>query len=376
MAISPFEAAINQICDEKKLARDIVISTIEAALAAAYRKEYGKPKEVLKAKLNLDDITKTEIFRVFTIVEDEEFVEETNQVSISEAKKKNKKAKVGDEIVEKLPSKGDFGRIAAQTAKQVIIQRLQEAERDVLYDEFKDKENQLVNVVIQQINPQAVIATIGRVSTIMPRSEQIQNERYYIGQRLKAYVLSVEKSPKEPRIIISRAHPELIKKLFEIEVPEISAETVIINGISREAGVRTKMSVSANQEGLDPVGSCVGQRGVRIQSVLSEISPEKIDIILYNEDPKQYIINSLSPAKIEKVVVNKKKKEAQVHVKDDQLSLAIGKSGQNVRLASKLTEYKIDIIKEENQETVISSNEEIPTEEDQKDQEEKTTESK
>lgn len=345
MALSPFEAAINQICDEKKISRDIVIGTIEQAMAAAYRKEYGKPKEIIKAELDLNDLTKTKMFQVFNVVEDEEFIEEANQLKLDDAKKLDKKLKIGDEYVIPLPAQKDFGRIAAQTAKQVIIQRLQEAERDVLFNEFKTKEALLANAVVQQVSPRDVIVNLGRTNAIMPHSEQIPGERYYSGQRIKVYVVSVEQSTKEPRILVTRARGEFISKLFEIEVPEIATGTVKIESIAREAGSRTKIAVSAHQEGLDPVGSCVGQRGIRIQSILSEIGGEKIDIILYDKDPKTYIINALSPAKIESVKINKKTETAQVHVKDDQLSLAIGKSGQNVRLASKLTGFKIDIIK-------------------------------
>lgn len=347
MAISPFEAAINQICDEKKISRDIVISTIEQALAAAYRKEYGNPKEIVKCKINLDDLGKSEMFQVFNVVEEEDFEEEANQITLKDAKKKDKKLKVEDEYTVKLPSKADFGRIAAQTAKQVIIQRLQEAERDVLFEEFKDKQDSVANAVIQQISPREIVVNLGRTNAILPKPEQIPGEKYYIGQRFKVYVVSVERSTREPRILVSRTRPELIKKLFEMEVPEIAAGTVVIESIAREAGARTKIAVSANQEGLDPVGSCVGQRGIRIQSVLSEIGNEKIDIILYDKDSEKFIINALSPAKIEKVVINKKEKSVKVHVKDDQLSLAIGKNGQNVRLASKLTDFKIDIAKKD-----------------------------
>lgn len=345
MALSPFEAAINQICDEKRISRDIVIGTIEQAMAAAYRKEYGKPKQIVKAELNLEDLAKTKMFQVFNVVTDEDFIEEANQLKLADAKKINKKLKIGDEYTVKLPVKKDFGRIAAQTAKQVIIQRLQEAERDVLFNEFKTREAQLVNAVVQQISPRDVIVNLGRTNAIMPHSEQIAGEKYYSGQRIKVYVVSVEQSTKEPRILVTRARGEFIAKLFEIEVPEIASGTVKIESIAREAGSRTKIAVSAHQEGLDPVGSCVGQRGIRIQSVLSEIGQEKIDIILYDADPRNFIINALSPAKIESVKINKKTQTARVQVKDDQLSLAIGKSGQNVRLASKLTGFKIDIIK-------------------------------
>lgn len=387
MAISPFESAINQICDEKKISHDIVISTIEQALAAAYRKEYGEPKEIVRCEVNLDDLAKSKMFQVFNVVNDDELEEEANQITLKEAKKKNKKLKVEDEYIIKLPSKADFGRIAAQTAKQVIIQRLQEAERDVLFDEYKDKENTIANAVIQQISPREIVLNLGRTNAILPRSEQLPNEKYYIGQRLKIFVVSVERSTREPKVLVSRSRAELIEKLFEMEVPEIATGTVKIEAITREAGARTKVAVSAQQEGLDPVGSCVGQRGIRIQSVLSEISGEKIDIILYDKNPEKFIINALSPAKIEKVTINKKDKSAKVKVQDDQLSLAIGKNGQNVRLASKLTDHKIDIVKDVKKDKVLSeseigndsdkkTNDKVDMKDSKKPKEKKTTKSK
>lgn len=338
-------SAINQICDEKGLAKDVVVSTVEAALAAAYRREYGKQKQIIRVKLSEEDLEKSDVFQVFNVVPDEEFTEESNQIKLSDAKKKNKKLKIEDEYTIKLPSKADFGRIAAQTAKQVIIQRLQEAERDMLYKEFKTKEGQLANVVVQQVEGRDIIVNMGRINAIMSPQEQIRDEKYYVGQRLKVYIIGVEESSKEPRILVSRSRPELILKLFAMEVPEIQSKTVEIKGITREAGSRTKMSVEAKQEGLDPVGSCVGQRGIRVQAVLAEIGDEKIDIVLWNKNLDKYLINSLSPAKIEDVKIDKKRNEAKVIVSEDQLSLAIGKNGQNVRLASKLTGYGIDIVK-------------------------------
>lgn len=346
MTISPFTSAINQVCDEKNLSRDIVISTVEQALAAAYRREYGRPKQIIKVVLDESDIEKSKVFQIFNVVSDEDFTEEANQIKFSNAKKTKKKIKIEDEYLVPLPSKAGFGRIAAQTAKQVIIQRLQEAERDMIYEEFKTKEGQLVNAVIQQFEGNDVVVNVGRTNAILPVSEQIPKDKHYIvGQRIKVYIATVEKSSKEPKIIVSRNRPELIRKLFEMEVPEIASGTVKIEGIAREAGSRTKMSVSAHQPGLDPVGSCVGQRGIRVQAVLADIGEEKIDIILYDEDCAKYIMNALSPAKIENIKIDQKKKQAKVYVNEDQLSLAIGKNGQNVRLASKITGFSIDIEK-------------------------------
>ncbi|MCL5794828.1 MAG: transcription termination factor NusA [Patescibacteria group bacterium] len=244
-----------------------------------------------------------------------------------------------------MPQHAEFGRIAAQTAKQVIIQRLQEAEREMIFNEFKEKEGKLINGVIQQIEGNAVIVNLGKINGLLLPNDQIPNEKYFVGQRLKIYVVGVEESARGPRVIVSRSRSEFIKCLFELEVPEITTGSVTIEGIAREAGNRTKMSVLSHQEGLDPVGSCVGQRGIRVQAVLAEIGDEKIDIILFDTNPEKYISQALSPAKVEKIKLNKKEKKATVYVKDDQLSLAIGKNGQNVRLASKLTGWSIDIEK-------------------------------
>ncbi len=345
MAISQFEAALNQVCDEKGLTKEMVISTVEAALAAAYRKDYGEPSQVIRAKLNLDDLTQSKMFQVFAVVKKADLKDEQREIELSKAKKIKKDAKVDDEILIELPQHAEFGRIAAMTAKQVIIQRLQEAERQMIFNEFKEKEGKLINGVIQQIEGPAVIVNLGKINGLLLPTDQIPNEKYFVGQRLKIYVVGVEESARGPRVIVSRSRAEFIKSLFELEVPEITAGTVTIEGIAREAGNRTKMSVLAHQEGLDPVGSCVGQRGIRVQAVLAEIGEEKIDIILYDTDPEKYISQALSPAKVDKIKLNKKEKKASVYVKEDQLSLAIGKNGQNVRLASKLTGWSIDIEK-------------------------------
>lgn len=345
MAISPFMAAINQICDEKGISADSVIETIEAALAAAYRKDYGQPGQVVKAKLD-PETGEAKFWQEFLVVEKEEEIEEPEaQKTLVEAKKIDKKAKVGEVVTIDLPTHSDFGRIAAQTAKQVITQRLRETERDMLYAEFKDKENALINGVIQQIENGNVIVDLGKINGIMLPFDQVKNEKYYSGQRLKVYVKAVEESARGPRILVSRTEPGLVLGLFENEVPEIAAGTVEIKGIAREAGSRSKVSVATDQEGLDPVGSCVGQRGSRIQAILAELGEEKIDIILWNKDEKQYIINALSPAKVDKVVLNKKEQRAKVKVPEDQFSLAIGTGGQNVRLASKLTGWSLDFEK-------------------------------
>ena len=350
MAISPFMAAVNQICDEKGLPKETVLETIEAAVAAAYRKDFGKPNQIIKVELD-PDTGQTQVWQVFDVVSKAEEVEDPeNQKTLAEAKKIDKKAKVGEQIQIPLEPHSDFGRIAAQTAKQVIVQRIREAERDLLYKEYKDKEGKILNATVQQVEGTNVIVDLGKLNGLMMPSDQIPQENYYSGQRLKVLVKSVEESSRGPRVLVSRSDPELIRGLFALEVPEIAAGTVEIKQIAREAGSRSKVAVFATQEGLDPVGSCVGQRGTRIQAILAEIGEEKIDIILWSEKDDQFIVNALSPAKVLKVKLAKKDKKATVQVEEDQLSLAIGKGGQNVRLASKLTGWSIDIEKVESKE--------------------------
>lgn len=346
-ARNPFMSAIEELCEEKGLDKDVILETVEAALAAAYRKDYGKPKQTLKAKLH-PDTGEADMFRVYVVVESEEEVKESEQeLTLDQAYKFDKKAKVGDEILIPLEKHSDFGRIAAQTAKQVIIQRIREAEREMLYKEFKDKEEHVVNATVQQLEGRNVVVALGKANGIMYPADQIREERYYIGQRLKVYVKEVAETVRGPQILVSRSDKELIRGLFELEVPEIQAGTVEIKSITREAGSRTKIAVIATEENIDPVGSCVGQRGTRVQAVLGEIGDEKIDIVLWDEDVEQFIMNALSPAKTRKIVINSKENKAIVYVAEDSLSLAIGKGGQNVRLASKLTGWGIDVMLDE-----------------------------
>ncbi|MFA7254208.1 MAG: transcription termination factor NusA [Patescibacteria group bacterium] len=349
--INPFMAAIDDICEEKGLDKNIILETVEAALAAAYRKDYGKPKQVIRAKLNPEN-GRAEMFRVYDIIEDpEEIKEHEHELTLEEAKEIEPKAEIGKEIIVPLPYHDDFGRIAAQTAKQVIIQRIREAERELMFNEFKDKEHQIINATVQQVDGRNVIVSIGKVNGILYPSEQISTERYYIGQRIKVYVKEVSQSIKGPQIIVSRTDEGLISGLFENEVPEIASGTVEIKSIAREAGSRTKIAVIATEDKIDPVGSCVGQRGTRVQAVLDEIGEEKIDIVLWDEDVEQFIMNSLSPAKTKQISISSKDSKATVFVDKNNLSLAIGKNGQNVRLASKLTGWGIDIKMEEGVET-------------------------
>jgi len=290
------------------------------------------------------------MFKITTVVDDEEFENPEAEISLSEAIKIDKKHKIGDEIVEALPKEEKFGRIAAQTAKQVIIQRIREAERDMVFAEFKDREHTVGNGSVQQIEGKNVIVSLGKINAIMFPSDQIRDEKYYVGQRIKVFIKEVAQTSRGPQILVSRSDEGLIKCLFELEVPEIANGTVEIKSLAREAGSRTKMAVLALDENIDPIGSCVGQRGTRVQAVLAEIGDEKIDIVLWDEDVEKFIMNALSPAKCEKIVISSKDNKATVFVAEDSLSLAIGKNGQNVRLASKLTSWGIDIEKTEKSE--------------------------
>jgi N utilization substance protein A len=367
---SPILIAIKQICDEKNISIKKVIEAIEIALAAAFRKDFGKPGQNIKVDFDTNT-GNIKVFDIKTVVDACEFEEieeleekkiETEQtkeelkkkkfnsrtdIVLEDAKKIKKDVKIGDEIKTELEISHDFGRIAAQTAKQVIIQNLREMERESLYDEYKDKEGKVLVGVVQRFEGRNIIIDLGHAIGLLFPEEQIPFERYNIGQRVKVFILSVEKETKGPKIIVSRIHKELIRQLFILEVPEISADIVEIKAIAREAGTRSKVAVFANEKNIDPVGSCIGQRGVRIQTIISELGGEKIDVIEYSEDISKFISNALSPAKIIEIKIDKKNKKATAITKEDQLSLAIGKSGQNVRLAAKLTGWKIDIIVEQ-----------------------------
>ena len=342
MALSPFMAALNQIADEKGLDMETVIGTVEQAIAAAYRKDYGKPRQVIKVTMH-QETGIFEVFQVFAVVEEVE--NDEAEIDLTSATKFNKKAVIGDEITVPLPYHDEFGRIAAQTAKQVIIQRLKEAERDVIYNEYKDKEGEILPATVQQIEGNTIIVNLGKSNALLLPSDQIRNEHYYTGQRLRVYVRGVEETPKGPRILVSRSDEGLIAGLFTLEVPELQAGTVVLKGVAREGGSRSKVAVMAAEATIDPVGSCVGQRGTRIQAILAELGEEKIDIILWDDNPAQFLANALSPARIDEVHLDDTNKTAKVFVAEDQLSLAIGKNGQNVRLAGKLSGCEIDIVR-------------------------------
>ncbi len=361
MDIKGFTSAISQIAAEKEIPQEKVVEIIEQAIATAYKKEYREKGEVIKAKIDIKKgdakfwLVKTVVDENTAIfLEDEEESEEDieteegkvrynpkRHITIEEAKKEKKDAKVGEEIETELETKQEFGRIAAQTAKQVILQKIKETERDLVFNEYKEKENEVISGIVQRVEGRSVLMDIGKVLGIMHKEEQIPGEMYRPGQRYKVYVLSVEDSPKGPNVVLSRAFPKFVSKLFELEVPEIAAQTVEIKAIAREAGSRTKIAVYSQEEGIDPVGTAVGQRGTRVGAIISELGGEKIDIIEYLEKKEDFIKNALAPAKISEVEI--KEGRVLVTVPEDQLSLAIGKEGQNVRLAAKLTGWRVDV---------------------------------
>jgi N utilization substance protein A len=340
------EQALEQIAEEKGISREDLISMIEASLAAAFRKDYGQKNQNIVVKFNPENLS-TKVYDVKTVVAAPEEAAEDPQkfIDLESAQEIKKKYKVGDEIVTEItPKTGtNYGRIAAQTAKQVIIQKLREAERNAQFSDFKSKERTLQNGIVQRIEGDAVLIDMGKATGVLFPSEQIRGEKYTIAQRIKVLILHVEPATKGPKITLSRSHPDMVRKLFELEVPEIYNGSVEIKAIAREAGSRSKIAVFSTQDGIDPIGSCVGQKGSRVQTVMAELSGEKIDIIEWSDDTVKFIANALSPAKILNVMLDEPSKEAKVGVLEDQLSLAIGKAGQNVRLAARLTGWKIDI---------------------------------
>lgn len=337
---SDFLLAITQLCSERNLPKEVVIEAIQAALISAYKRNFGAARNV-SVKLDLSS-GKAKVYAEKEVME--EVQDERSQISLAEARKIDENAEVGGTVtIEATPRR--FGRIAAQTAKQVILQRIREAERDALYEAYADREGEIVSGTIKSMHAQVINLNLGRAEAILPRSEQIPTERYHLNQRIRVYVLEVRKTNRGPRIIVSRAHRNMLRRLLELEVPEIFNGAVEIKAIAREAGFRSKVAVTAIQEEIDPVGSCVGVRGVRIQSVVNELNGEKIDVVEWSPDTATFIANALSPAKVIEVELQKDKggKTATVVVPDDRLSLAIGRAGQNARLAAKLTGWRIDI---------------------------------
>src|SRR3990167_7408625 len=355
--LKTFKSALEQLEEERKIPKEKIIDAIEQAMAAAYKKDYGKKGQIIRAKLDLDT-GKTEFFKVKIVVdesiirmEDEEPKENDERsvfnpehhIMLEDARKIKKDVELNDEVVFPLEAKDDYGRIAAQTAKQVIIQKIREAERTSIIDEYGTKEGEIISGVVQKVERGNVYVDFNRATGILPAEEQIPGEYYDRGQRIRAYLYSVEDTPRGINLRLSRTHPKFIEKLFAVEAPEIQNGVVEIKSVAREAGARSKIAVFSNDEHIDAVGSCVGQKGTRVNTVTQELGGEKIDIIPWSEDPKIFVSNSISPAKVISIEINEKEHKATVEVADDQLSLAIGKGGQNVRLAAKLTGWRIDI---------------------------------
>lgn len=413
--LKSFTQAIQQIADEKGVSKEKIIETIELALAAAYKRDYGKRGQIIRA--TLDPATGKIKMQQIKIVVDETMIKSEEEIAaeeaekeaaiasgekkpippydseeeihpgaraagkagveiapaqeeaapikvrfnpekhlmLDEAKKIKKDVMPGDELEFPLEPHEEFGRIAAQTAKQVIIQRIREAERDAIYEEFKNREGEIVSGIVQRIEGRNVFVDIGRTVGVLPYEEQIPTERYRVGQRIKTLISFVEKNTRGPGIFLSRAHPRLLKKLFEIEVPEIPTGVVEIRALAREPGFRSKIAVSSNDPHVDPVGSLVGQKGVRVSTVIHELGGEKIDVIEWSENPAEFIANALSPAKVLDVEIDETHRIARVTVPEGELSLAIGRGGQNVRLAAKLTEWRIDVRSDKTSEVAATS---------------------
>ena len=332
--------AVRSIADEKNLPEETVLSVIEQAIAAAWRRDNGERDQEVRAELNVNDGTAV----VYVAREVVETVgSDAHEISLEDAKKVKKDAEIGD-IIEEKHEVTTFGRVAAQTAKQVVLQRLREAEREVVLTEFEDKIGTVVTGTVQRVEPRVVRVEIGKASGIIPQSEQIQGEYYSVGSRIKVYIKDIERENRGPQLILSRGNEAFVEYLFRQEVPELETGAVEIKAIAREAGRRTKIAVASSVPGVDPVGTFVGGHGTRVQAVMNEIGDqEKIDIVTYDEDAEQFIKNALSPAEVVKVEIDEKAKRAKVFVNEDQQSIAIGRGGQNVRLASRLTGYELDI---------------------------------
>ena len=337
-----FLLAITQLTAEKNLGTDVVFEAVESALAAAYKREHDIVGVVHVKIDRIEGDLKVWAEREIVEVE-EDIADEDEQIDLEAARKLNPTATLGATLVEHHVVSEEAGRIAAQTAKQVVLQRLREAEREAVFDEFSGQEGEVVSGVIQRVEPRQVILDLGRAEAVLPASEQARMEHYRSGQRLRVYVVEVMKANKGPQVVVSRTHKELIRRLFELEVPEVFKGLVEIKGIAREPGHRTKIAVHSRQEGLDPVGACVGMRGVRIQNIVNELQGERLDVIQWDPDPRKFVAHALSPAQVTATRNDPETNTAEIAVPDQQLSLAIGKEGQNARLAARLTRYRIDI---------------------------------
>lgn len=333
-----FISAVQELGKEKGIDVDMLFTAVEEALVAGYKKNYGSNQNV-KVDLNRKNGA-IHVFAQRVVVEGP--TEEFGEISLEDARAIDERYELED-IVEVEVTPRDFGRIAAQNAKQVVVQRIREAERGMVYERFSGREQDIVTGVVQRMEAGNVYIDLGKVEAVLTPKEQIPNERYQYHDRMKTYIVEVKRTSKGPQIVVSRTHPGLLKRLFELEVPEIKDGVVEIKSVSREPGMRSKISVHTNDANIDPVGACVGQKGIRVQNIVNELRGEKIDIVKYSEDPAQYVANALSPAKVVYTEVNTEEKICRVVVPDYQLSLAIGKEGQNARLAAKLTNWKIDI---------------------------------
>jgi len=374
--LKTMKSALEQLEQERKIPREKIIDAIEQALAAAYKKDYGKKGQIIRNKIDIES-GQMEFYQIKVVVDDtlvrmtneddeeeEEIAEDDERVRFNEehhiwiedAKKIKSDVKPGDELIFPLENKDDYGRIAAQTAKQVIIQKIREAERGAIIDEYGTKEGEIINGFVSKVERGIVYIDFNRATGIILPEEQIPGEFYRRGDRIRAFLYQVEETPRGVNLKLSRTHPQLIEGLFAMEAPEIASGVVLIKSIAREAGSRSKIAVFSNDEHIDPVGSCVGQKGVRVTTVMSELNGEKIDIIPWSADPASYIASAISPANVLSIEVNENEHKATIEVANDQLSLAIGKGGQNVRLAAKLTGWRIDI-KSNTGEKVVSENE-------------------
>lgn len=358
MDLKVLRSALEQLEEERGIPKEKILGAIEDALTAAYKKDYGHKDQIVRARFDYAT-GKVDFYRVKIVVDesmllsdDEEMPEGSEKVYFNEeqhmlladASKIKADAKVGDELTFPLETKDDYGRIAAQTAKQVIIQRLREAEKGSVLAEYSGREGEIVNGKVQKMERGNVFIDLGRTTGLLAREEQIPGEYYRQGERIKGYLYAVEETPRGINLRISRAHPKFVEKLFAVEAPEIANGAVTIKAIAREPGSRTKLAVASSDPNIDPVGSCVGQRGVRVNTVISELGGEKIDIIEWNDNPEAFIASALAPAKINKVTLYQEENRAQIEVDADQFSLAVGRGGQNARLAARLTGWKIDII--------------------------------
>ena len=350
MDLEVLTSAASQIAEESNIPHEQVVKIVEDSLAAAYKKDYGQSGEEIKASLDMKTgaVQFWQIKQVVTLAEKEDEKTHFNplrSILLKEAQKINSKIKAGDDLHIPLETKTTFGRIAAQTAKQILLQKVKEAHRESVYQEYKEKEGEVITGLVQRIESAAIYFDLGNAIGILPEEEQCENERYCLGQRIKLYLLSVDNTSKGPVIFLSRAYPKLVSKLFELEVPEVAEGQIVIKSIAREAGSHCKVAVSAIDENTDPIGAMVGQKGTRILTVTNELNGEKIDVIRWADDPSKYVGFALAPAKVKRVEIEEPDR-AKVFVAADQLSLTIGKNGQNVRLAAKLTGWKIDVQEE------------------------------